>query len=69
MCPCASPNPATDREMVEDGREGIELYRSEQPDLVIADIIMPEVEGLETIRKIREMQPMARIIAICAVSN
>jgi len=50
--------------MAEDGREGLELFQREQPDLVITDIIMPDVEGIETIRKIRQMRPAVRIIAI-----
>jgi two-component system, chemotaxis family, chemotaxis protein CheY len=47
-----------------DGRRGLELFESEQPDLVITDIIMPEREGLETIRAIHRLRPEAKIIAI-----
>jgi DNA-binding response OmpR family regulator len=47
-----------------DGARGVRMFRSEQPDLVITDIIMPEKEGLETIREIRGQRPDARIIAI-----
>ncbi len=47
-----------------DGREGLQLFRSHAPDLVITDIIMPEMEGIETIRAIRGLRPDARIIAI-----
>jgi CheY-like chemotaxis protein len=47
-----------------DGKHGLELFESEQPDLVITDLIMPEKEGIETIRAIREMHPEANIIAI-----
>src|SRR5437868_15503062 len=47
-----------------DGVRGLHMFRSEQPDLVITDIIMPEKEGLETIREIRGEQPDAKIIAI-----
>jgi CheY-like chemotaxis protein len=36
-----------------DGARGLRIFRSERPDLVITDIIMPEKEGLETIREIR----------------
>jgi CheY-like chemotaxis protein len=48
----------------EDGRRGLTVYRSEKPDLVITDIIMPEKEGIETIRDIRGLSPDAKIIAI-----
>ena len=48
----------------EDGRRGLTVFRSEKPDLVITDIIMPEKEGIETIRDIRDACPDAKIIAI-----
>lgn len=46
------------------GNEATEMYRSHQPDLVITDLIMPDKEGLETIREIRHSNPDARIIAM-----
>jgi CheY-like chemotaxis protein len=52
-----------------DGRRGLRMYRSERPDLVITDIIMPEVEGIETIREIRREAPHAKIIAISGGSR
>ena len=43
-----------------DGVRGLRMFCSEQPDLVITDIIMPEKEGIETIREIRGDCPDAR---------
>jgi CheY-like chemotaxis protein len=48
----------------EDGARGMVLFRSEQPDLVITDIIMPEQEGIQTITEMRRAKPDAKIIAI-----
>jgi YesN/AraC family two-component response regulator len=48
----------------EDGVRGMAIFRSEQPDLVITDIIMPEQEGIQTINEMRKAKPDAKIIAI-----
>lgn len=47
-----------------DGLRGIAAFRQEHPDLVISDIIMPEQEGIATIRQILAESPGAKIIAI-----
>ena len=46
------------------GKEGVELFRKNIPDLLITDIIMPEKEGLETIFELRRKYPELKIIAI-----
>jgi len=50
--------------LAEDGRIGLELFRSRQPAVVITDILMPEKEGLETIREIRESNSAIKILAM-----
>lgn len=47
-----------------DGVQGFESFCKEQPDLVISDIIMPEQEGIGTIRQILAERPGTKIIAI-----
>ncbi len=47
-----------------DGLEGVSLFRQEMPDLVISDIIMPQQEGIGTIRQILAESPATKIIAI-----
>jgi CheY-like chemotaxis protein len=46
------------------GVAGLALFRTHQPNLVITDIMMPEKDGIETMREIRMIDPQARIIAI-----
>jgi len=47
-----------------DGREGVARYRKQRFDLVITDIIMPDQEGIATIRDIRSIDPNAKIVAM-----
>ena len=47
-----------------DGLQGFDMFRKEQPDLVISDIIMPQQEGIGTIRQILAERPGTKIIAI-----
>jgi two-component system chemotaxis response regulator CheY len=50
--------------LAEDGRQGLALFAREWPEVTITDIIMPEREGIETIREIRRLRSDAQIIAI-----
>lgn len=51
-------------DMATNGVEGIELMQKTRPDLVITDIIMPEKEGLETIREMIRIKADLKIIAM-----
>lgn len=46
------------------GRLGLELLQTTPVDAIITDILMPEQEGLETIREARQRFPDIRILAI-----
>jgi two-component system NarL family response regulator len=46
------------------GREGLEQYRQHQPDVMLIDLKMPEMGGVEAIRTIRAEFPSAKIIVL-----
>ena len=50
--------------LAEDGAKGLEQFRTGQFDLLIVDLFMPGMDGLETIRSIHRMQPDIPIIVI-----
>lgn len=52
-----------------DGREGLDQYYRRQPDLVICDILMPEMDGLEMIGALRSAQVQAPIVAMLAIDD
>jgi CheY-like chemotaxis protein len=46
------------------GREGLARFHSEPPDLIVTDVIMPELDGIETIMALRQESPGIPIIAV-----
>jgi two-component system, chemotaxis family, chemotaxis protein CheY len=50
----------------ENGKMALEKYESEKPDLILLDIIMPEVDGIEVLNKIGKE---AKVIVISAVGQ
>jgi CheY-like chemotaxis protein len=52
-----------------DGKQAMRHARSEPVDLVITDLVMPEQEGIETIRALRLELPDVRIIATSGAFN
>ena len=53
----------------DNGAAAVEKYKELKPDLVTMDIVMPNVNGIEALKKIREMDPNARVIMCTAVGQ
>jgi two-component system response regulator AtoC len=52
-----------------DGREGVEEFRKLEPDLVILDIHLPVLDGIEVLKQIRQIDPNAYVIMITAFDD
>ncbi|MFC1629367.1 response regulator [Gemmatimonadota bacterium] len=52
-----------------DGSIGIEVFRANQVDLIITDLIMPGKEGIETISELKKEQPDVKVIAMSGAVN
>ena len=64
---CISANPAcTLVGVAHNGREGLELYCREKPELVLTDIKMPVMDGLKAAQQIRRSGSRVPIIAVTA---
>jgi DNA-binding NarL/FixJ family response regulator len=47
-----------------DGREGVELAEALRPDVVLMDIVLPVLDGVEATREIRRRQPTIPVVGI-----
>lgn len=52
-----------------DGKTGLQLFQTEDFDLVISDIILPEINGLEVCKKIRSLRPSLPVLMLTALGS
>ncbi len=52
-----------------DGEIAVQTYKAEMPDLVILDITMPNKNGLEALKEIRQIDPNAKIVMCSAMGQ
>ena len=53
----------------ENGIKAVEKYAETKPDLVMMDITMPEMDGIQALKKIKEVDPRATIIMCSAMGQ
>lgn len=51
------------------GREGLEAYRAHTPDVVVTDIRMPLMDGIEMAREIRRLRPDCQVVILTAFDD
>ena len=53
----------------ENGAKAVEKYNELKPDLVLMDITMPEMDGIQALKKIKECDPAAMVIMCSAMGQ
>ena len=53
----------------ENGSDAVEKYNELKPDMVTMDIIMPEMNGIEAVKKITSRDPKAKIVMCSALGQ
>ena len=53
----------------ENGAKAVEKYTELKPDLVLMDITIPEMDGIQALKKIRELDPKASVIMCSAMGQ
>ena len=54
---------------VDNGHQGLELLDTFRPDLVVLDIRMPRIDGIETLRRVREKDPDVEVVLLTAYGS
>ena len=48
------------------GEEGLKIFREEKPDLILLDIVLPGIDGVEVLRQIKQANPTAIVVMMSA---
>jgi NarL family two-component system response regulator LiaR len=53
----------------ENGRQAVQLAETTRPDVILMDIVMPEMDGIEETQRITEQRPEARVLALTSFAS
>ncbi len=53
----------------EDAEKGVEIFKAESPDVVLQDLRLPGMDGLECIKKLKEINPAVKVIVLTIVGR
>ncbi|MBB6630427.1 response regulator [Clostridium algidicarnis] len=51
------------------GIKAVEMYKKEKPEVVTMDITMPDMDGIEAVKQIKEFDPAAKVIMCSAMGQ
>ena len=51
------------------GEEAIAVYQRENPDLVLMDVNMPQMDGIATLKRLKEIDPNAVVVMLTSLAN
>lgn len=51
------------------GGEALQVYEREKPALVLLDVNMPRVDGIQTLRKLRSLDPQCTVVMLTSLVN
>ena len=52
---------------VDGGRRAVTMYEHYKPDLITLDILMPEQDGIETLKQVLDFDPSAKVVMVTAL--
>jgi len=53
----------------EDGKEAVRLSRDHEPDVVLMDLVMPVMDGMEAMNEILKLRPATKVVVLTSFSD
>ena len=52
--------------LAEDGEQALDVFAQERPGIVITDLKMPKIDGMEVLQRVKKMDPLTQVILVTA---